>query len=263
KNTNQEMYSVAEDVIRLLQITDMHLQESPDIEMKGVNPEERFLQVMDSIEDQRADLLLLTGDLTHHAVAAYSRLSDKLQQLDFPSYWIPGNHDLVGEMYQFSRLGYGQKVIEQGNWRILLLDSTAEPDGIGGGSLAEPELEFLRAELEECSENMNLLLVLHHHPVSVNSAWQDKIMLGNAGQFWSIIDVFPQIRGVIFGHVHHSWRLCRGDVKLFSCPSTAAQFKSCTDLPEIEEDPDLSGPAFGHYELYPDGNIISKIRRLS
>ncbi len=253
---------MAEPVVRLLQVSDMHLQECPDTKLKGVNPEQRFLQVITQVKEQEADLLLLTGDLSHHSPSAYQRLSDRLQQLPFPSYWIPGNHDLTGEMYQFADLGYGQKVIERGNWRILLLDSTAKPDGKGGGSLSDPELVFLATELEETSMDQHVLIVLHHHPVSVDSIWQDQIMLGNANQFWSIVDGYDQVRAVMFGHVHQSWQLQRGDIALFSVPATTAQFKACTDNAEIETDPELAGPAFATYELFDDGSVIYEVTRL-
>ncbi|MGB0203815.1 MAG: metallophosphoesterase [Neptuniibacter sp.] len=254
---------MAEPCLRLIQVTDMHLQDRPEIEMRGVNPEERFLAVMDEVSLQKADMLLLTGDLTHHSKPAYQRLSTYLQHLTFPSYWIPGNHDLTGEMFKFADCGYGRKVVEQGGWRILLLDSSSSPDGRGSGSLSEAELDFLSTELEETAHSQNVLLVLHHNPVSVNSEWQDAIMLANADQFWSIVERYPQVKGVMFGHVHQAWQLERNNLKLFSCPATAAQFKSCTASSETENIPELSGPAYAIYELHENGLITQKVKRLT
>lgn len=254
---------MAEPCLRLIQVTDMHLQDRPEMEMRGVNLEERFLAVLDEVSQQKADMLLLTGDLTHHSKPAYQRLSTYLQRLTFPSYWIPGNHDLTGEMFKFADHGYGRKVVEQGGWRILLLDSSSSPDGRGSGSLSEPELDFLSTELEETTHRQNVLLVLHHNPVSVNSEWQDAIMLANADQFWSIVERYPQVKGVMFGHVHQAWQLERKNLKLFSCPATAAQFKSCTASSETEDNPELSGPAYAIYELHENGLIIQKVKRLT
>jgi len=253
---------VAEVCLRVLQITDMHLQETPDIELRGVNPEQRFLSVLNHLRTEEADMLLLTGDLSHHSIPAYTRLSDYLQQLDIPSYWIPGNHDLSGEMFRFAEQGYGTKSIDLSGWRILMLDSTSMPDGRGGGALSEPELQFLRTELDEAAEELNILLVLHHNPVSVDSRWQDSIMLANADQFWSTVNCYPQVKGVVFGHVHQTWALERDGVKLFSAPATAAQFKSRTERPETEDNHELSGPAYATYELCDDGTITQKVRRL-
>lgn len=257
-----KLFSVADDVIRLLQVSDLHLQQEPDQLMRGENVEQRFLKVLQALQQESADLLLLTGDLSHHAPAAYPRLCEYLRSLNYPACWIPGNHDLPGEMYAQAQPDLGRKVVELGNWKILLLDSTAQPDGRGSGALSEPELDFLSTELEESSPQQHVLIVLHHNPVSVSSRWQDEIGLANADQFWSLLDCYPQVRGVLFGHVHQSWHLQRGSVQLFSVPATAPQFKRACDSAEIETDPALSGPAYGRYQLAETGEILTEIVRL-
>lgn len=146
------------DSVRLLQVTDMHLQQDPTTLMRGENVERRFQHVMQHIEGETADLLLLTGDLTHHAPAAYDRLALSLQDLPFPSCWLPGNHDLIDEMARFSALGYNRKVVEQGAWRVILLDSTASPDGKGGGSLATEELTFFVQQLAQTASDQHVLV---------------------------------------------------------------------------------------------------------
>lgn len=254
---------MAEADLHLLQVSDMHLQASPESLLHGVNVEQRFLQVLEKIRHEQADLLLLTGDLSHHAPEAYSRLSEYLEQLPFPSIWIPGNHDLSGEMYRFAGRGYGQKVVDKGRWRLLMLDSTADPDGHGGGALSEPELEFLRTELEMTDKDQHVLIVLHHHPVSVNSVWQDRIMLANAPQFWSVVERYPQVKGVVFGHVHQAWQMQRGQVSLFSVPATARQFKVGTVESERESDPRLDRPAYARYCLSSSGQIEQSLIRVS
>ena len=87
-------------------------------------------------------------------------------------------------------------------------------------------------------------------------------MLANADQFWSIVERYPQVKGVMFGHVHQAWQLERNNVKLLSCPATAAQFKSCTASSETEDIHELSGPAYAIYELHENGLITQKVKRL-
>ncbi|WP_286236753.1 metallophosphoesterase [Neptuniibacter halophilus] len=254
---------MAEPVLSLLQISDLHLQQAPEKLLHQEQPEARLRSVLEQIRSESADWLLLTGDLSHHAPAAYDRLSDYLQTLPYPARWIPGNHDLPAEMFRFAGLGYGEKVIEQNGWKIVLLDSTASPDGQGAGSLSEPELEFLATELAQSDPEQHLLLVLHHNPVSVNSVWQDRIGLQNSDQFWSVVECYPQVRGVVFGHVHQAWQLQRGSVRLFSVPATAAQFKAGCESPEIETDTTLAGPAYARYQLLADGEIQVRVNRLA
>ncbi len=248
--------------IRLLQVTDMHLQQEPSCLMRGANVEARFQQVIHQIEQENADFLLLTGDLTHHAPAAYDRLSSCLQGLPFPARWIPGNHDLVDEMVRFSDLGYNQKVIVRGDWRIILLDSTSQPDGRGGGALSPEELDFLNTQLAILTEQQHVLLVLHHHPVTVQSEWMDRIGLANHKAFWALLDTYSQVKGVVFGHVHQEFQQHRGNVKLLACPATAPQFKPFSASAITEDDPRFMGPAYRRIQLYDDGKIQSEVVRL-
>lgn len=250
------------ETITLLQVSDMHLQQEPDMLLKGVNVEQRFQKVLAEIKAQSADALLLTGDLTHHAPKAYDRLVSYIDDLSYPSYWIPGNHDLPEEMERFADTELASRVETFDDWKLIFLDSSSNPDGKGSGSLSESELEFLKTELSQTMPDQHVLLVLHHHPVSVQSRWQDEICLGNTDQFWRIVDLYPQVKGVIFGHVHQSWTLQRGDIQLFSVPATAAQFKAQTDSSEVEDDPKLAGPAYGRYQLHSCGKISQQVIRL-
>lgn len=254
---------MADVPVRILQISDLHLQKHPTELLYGVNVEQRFQRVLVELQRQTADLLLLTGDLSHHAGAAYQRISDGLQTLAYPAFWIPGNHDLPGEMMKFAEYGYGQKVIDKGRWKIIMLDSTAKPDGRGSGALSEPELEFLRTELDETELDRFVLLVLHHNPVSVDSEWQDAIGLANRQQLWSVLEHYPQVRGAVFGHVHQALELWHGKVQLFSVPAIAPQFKAKCDDFTLEDDPELVGPAFASYVLQANGQISVRVDRLS
>lgn len=249
--------------VRLLQVTDMHLQQDPTTLMRGENVERRFQHVMQHIEGEAADLLLLTGDLTHHAPAAYDRLALSLQGLPFPSCWLPGNHDLIDEMARFSALGYNRKVVEQGAWRVILLDSTASPDGKGGGSLANEELAFFAQQLAQTASDQHVLVALHHHPVPVKSEWMDNIGLGNKNDFWALVDSCPQVKGVVCGHVHHAVQQQRGAVNVLASPATAPQFKPFSAVATTEDDLRFTGPAYRRIQLYDDGEIQSDVVRLT
>ena len=43
---------------------------------------------------------------------------------------------------------------------------------------------------------------MHHHPVLMNSQWIDNHRLINQAQLWQSIEKTPQVKGIIFGHVH-------------------------------------------------------------
>ncbi|MFW1677581.1 metallophosphoesterase [Pontibacter sp. JAM-7] len=245
--------------VELLQLTDLHLPEQPGTLRRGQDAEQRFQLALAAVADSDADLLLLTGDLTHHAPSAYRRLVDAVAKLPFPSCWIPGNHDLPDAMAAFPALN--RKWLEFPHWRVILLDSTAAPNGLGGGSLAAAELLFLQQQLQDANDK-HCLVVLHHNPMPVQSAWQDRISLGNPDAFWQCIEASQQVRAVVFGHLHHRRDERRGDVALYCSPATAPQYRAGTEEPEDEPDTYLAAPAFSRYRLWPDGSIDVSVTHL-
>ncbi|NJM46499.1 MAG: hypothetical protein HC860_10200 [Alkalinema sp. RU_4_3] len=80
----------------VVQITDTHLFAEPEGEMFGCRTRETFDTVIEAIAqlETKPDLLLLTGDVSQDdSVASYVYVRSRLQDLNIPSYWLPGNHD--------------------------------------------------------------------------------------------------------------------------------------------------------------------------
>lgn len=251
--------------IHLIQVTDLHLQNTADTLFRGINVELRWHRVIDDIcqKGAVADLLMLTGDLVHHSgIPAYERVYDSIKRLPFSSVWIPGNHDDVAQMRQVGHPSLNRKRVDIGDWCILLLDSTSEPDGKGAGELAESELLFLQQQLQK-SQNQHVLIVLHHNPVSVQSRWQDEIALRNADAFWTQVSRSDRVRAVVFGHVHQQWSLTHQGVPLFSAPAVAPQFKARSETMALEDNETLSGPGYVSYRLSALGEVsVDKVVRL-
>lgn len=248
----------------VLQISDCHLPPEAGGLFRGIDPERQLHAIADDIRMRfpDADCLLLTGDLTHHGGAdAYRRLLDAVGGLAPACHWLPGNHDVSEVMAEVARDGLQQKLVDLVRWRLLLLDSTALPDGRGGGSLDTAELTWLEESLATAGERP-VLIALHHNPVAVDSDWQDTIMLGNPEAFWQVVDRYPQVRGVIFGHVHQAHALQRGEVALFAAPSTAVQFQARQADFRVEPDPQLAQPGYRVYRLQDDGRLKSRVVRV-
>lgn len=248
-------------IIRLLQVTDCHLQQSAAQEFHQVNPDQRLLETFATCRQQRYDHLLLSGDLVHHGYPeAYLRLTEYSEGLATHSHWIPGNHD---DAAMVAAAGHPTpKVVEDGNWTLLLLDSTAHPDGVGSGSLGKQALTNLEKAINSVATE-HLLIALHHPPVAIGSPWQDQIMLGDAEQLWQLLAKTDKLRGVIFGHLHqHHQRLYRG-VQLFCSAASVNQFCRYTQSPEREQTGQLALPGFRSYELHPDGKIYSQAHRVA
>ncbi len=250
------------------QITDCHLQDDPCQDYRGFNVEQHLDRVVENLllQTPAADLILWSGDLVHHGgPEGYRRLSQRLAQLPVPSYWIPGNHDDMTLMQQVgSQFGgqLNQRSLVTGGWGIILLDSTSEPDGRGGGSLAQCELDFLQQQLQRF-QDYHCLVVLHHNPLPVESDWQDQIMLGNADQFWRVLGQHHHVRAVINGHVHQSSDRMHNGVRVMMTPATSVQFKAACQQLILEDDPVLKQPGYRCLELYPDGRIETSVKRVA
>ena len=264
------LHSAHPQRLKLVVISDLHLPERREDRYRGFDVEAHLAQVLAHIERHHPDFdaLLLGGDLVQHGGAeAYRRLCGYLQ--DFaglrgkPWFWIPGNHDCRTTMRQLRPDHPAQ--LQWGRWRLLLLDSSYRPDGRGSGELGEPQLAWLEQRLKDVVANQQLpLLLVHHHPLTVDSAWQDAIMLADAEAFWGVLQrQLPQAYPAwgLCGHIHQARRWQSGAVRWFSCPSTAVQFVAGTAemaLATPERDGNEALPGYRWLELAAQ-NIASDV----
>ena len=253
------------DYTTLLQITDCHLQEHADIPFKGFYPDARLDQVIAGIKNTRSKLeqplydhLLLTGDLAHDtALSVYARILEKTKDLAQQRHWIPGNHDDLDLMTQFSEVQ--SNIIVANNWGVVLLNSTSNPNGIGSGSLSITELDLLASSAH--LEVEHLLVVLHHPPIDLGSRWQDEIKLANADEFWRVLKTIKKVRAIVFGHVHQEHHVKINGIELFATPATAPQFKKGQVTPVLEDNPEFALPAYREFKLFSDGCIETQVYR--
>lgn len=248
--------------VKIVQLTDLHLQQHVGVEFKGVMPDQNLQQCLAWLQQQDYDLLLLTGDLSHAGYeSAYQRLLTYMQAIDKPWYWLPGNHDDAELM---SRM-HPQEVdavrsLSIGQWQLLLLNSTHEPDGRGSGSIAASHLVQLSDALK-ASAQPHSMIVLHHNPLAVDSSWQDEIMLDNDAEFLQVLDTAAgqQVKVVLCGHIHQEQDKQRHGVRYLGSPATSAQF--AIKQQQFLLQPEL-GPGLRTITLHADGSIDTQVVRL-
>ncbi|OEY66604.1 3',5'-cyclic-AMP phosphodiesterase [Marinobacter sp. X15-166B] len=245
--------------IQVLQLTDPHLMAAADATLLGVNTRDSLDAVIAAVkaEPVQPDLILVTGDLTQDASpAAYQALADKLAEFDCPSHWIPGNHDNADVLKAVAGPLASHKHLLREDWQIVLLDSSQR--GNVAGWLADEELAFLDHTLQQHAEQP-ALIALHHHPVDIASGWMDGIGLHNREAFWAVIDRHPQVRAVVWGHIHQTLDQYRGKVRLLATPSTCIQFEAGSDTFSVEE----RAPGYRWLTLLPSGELITEVKRAS
>lgn len=242
------------------QITDTHLFADPNQEKKGIVTAKSLQSVIERVEQlqPQPDLLLLTGDLSQDETPeSYQHLYNGLSPLSIPTYWIPGNHDDLSLMEQHlaQEPFFPHKSFQLGGWQFILLNS-AIPSCVYG-ELSSQSLEWLEHQLQKAN-NSPTLIATHHPPLFVNSDWIDNISLQNPDNLLAILERYPQVQLVIFGHIHQDFSRERQRIHYFGTPSTGVQFSPNLQEFQIDSLP----PGFRLFNLYPDGTWETKVERV-
>ncbi|MCL4780743.1 MAG: metallophosphoesterase [Gammaproteobacteria bacterium] len=243
--------------LRILHISDPHLHASREACMRGVNTDASLLACLEHAfaDPHKPDLVLATGDLVQDETRqGYERFRELLGKPGMPVHCLPGNHDSIEAMQAvlsdapFRLCGIG----DYPPWRLVILNSRTAGDD--GGFIATQELENLQQALGTHREG-HVLIALHHQPVPMGSRWLDTVGLRNADAFLAIVDRCPQVRAIVWGHVHQASDRLRNGVRLISTPSTCAQF-----LPEADNFAlDTRPPGYRWLDLRPDGTIGTSV----
>jgi Icc protein len=242
------------------QLTDTHLFADRTQEMLGCRTNPSFEAVIAAIAQlhPQPDILLLTGDLSQDETReSYLYLRSQIDPLQIPTYWIPGNHDqgLVDmEQALNSAIISTDKEFQKGDWNFILLNTMML--GKVQGRLSIAELTRLEQQLQHPQP---AIVVLHHPPLPVGAACMDRIRLENSDELFAILDRFPQVRIVLFGHIHHATEQLRGDVRYIGTPSTCVQLKPNSEVFTIDPQP----PGFRLLRLYADGQYETEVRRVA
>lgn len=253
------MPRTADAPLLLVQLTDSHLFAETDATLLGMNTHDSLQRVIERVlqEQPGIDLLLATGDLSQDGtLESYRRFLRMTAQIAAPARWLCGNHD---ERPQMAQAAAGSDlldpVVDIGNWRITLLDS-AVPGSVPG-YLADDQLQLLAQSLSEAPERHHLIC-LHHQPVSIDCAWMDPIGLRNPHALFEVLDRFPQVRALLWGHIHQEIDRERHGVRLLASPSTCIQF-----APHSEEFRlDTKAPGYRWLRLHGDGRLETGVSRV-
>lgn len=255
---SQDMLSLGMVNPQLLQFSDLHL--SKEEQLMGINCDESFAAVKAlASQFHHIDLTLLTGDISQdNSEASYSKCREVFRHQKHPVAWITGNHDdlsMQNDLLSDGAITPIKRILFK-HWQLLLLNSQIE--GQVCGAIKAQELEFIAQAAKEYPEH-HLMLVMHHHPVPMNSAWIDKHCLTNSDELWQAIANIPQVKSIMFGHVHQEVDVMYNNVRVVGAPSTSVQFTPLQD----EFSVDSLQPGFRHLELLADGSIKTKVHRVS
>ncbi len=247
--------------VKLLQITDTHLFAPNDGCLLSVNTADSFHAVVNEICIQKVeyDAILATGDISQdHSPESYQRFSQGIQQLEQDCFWLPGNHDYkpnMGTILPSPQIHTKEHVLLGKHWQMILLDSQVV--GVPHGRLSDQQLILLEQKLSQYPDR-HALVLLHHHPVLVGSAWLDQHTLKDSEAFWDIIQLHSNVKAVLCGHVHQNMERTHLGVKVMATPSTCVQFKPNSNDFAL----DKMSPGWRELELHADGTLTTEVKRL-
>ncbi|MGJ3253840.1 MAG: 3',5'-cyclic-AMP phosphodiesterase [Elainellaceae cyanobacterium] len=247
--------------LRVAQITDTHLFADTEEALRGCQTAQTLQAVIQSLQQRSPDpdFILLTGDLSQDETpASYQQLRHLFHACRVPIYWIPGNHDDFRVMHDILNASpwISDKSFMQGGWKFVLLDSTVR--GCTHGELSSQSLEWLDQQLNDARPHPTMV-VLHHPPLPVGSAWIDELGLHHPQAFQEILDRHPQVKVVLFGHIHQAFDIHHRGIRYLATPSSCVQFKPNSSEFAV----DTASPGFRVLSLYPDGHIETQVERVS
>lgn len=194
-------------MLKFIHLTDLHITGTGETH-EGYDTfaatQRAFRHAIDLFPD--ADFIVVTGDLANWGEpAAYRRLEEFSRTIDLPLFLMIGNHDnrenffeVFGERHPFA-MPFAQYGVDFDRYRLLFLDTQAI--GTHGGTLCSRRLAWLEGEL--AASNKDVLLFMHHHPVSFGAPSLDAKGMDNWPEFHRVLARHRgRIRHIFHGHCH-------------------------------------------------------------
>ncbi|MDH4570171.1 3',5'-cyclic-AMP phosphodiesterase [Pseudomonas sp. BN414] len=250
----------ADESVLLVQLSDSHLFAEADGKLLGMETRDSLLRVIDQVlrEQPRIDLVLATGDLSQDgSVESYEAFRDLTAVIPAPARWFPGNHDEVPVMRDVcAGTAELEPIVDFPHWRLVLLDSTIA--GAVPGHFPAEQLAFLESALEGAGER-HVLVSFHHHPVPIGCTWMDPIGVRNPDSLFAVLDRYPQVRALLWGHVHQEFDQVRNGVRLLASPSTCVQFAPGSEDFCVGNE----APGYRWLRLTRDGRVETGVSRVT
>lgn len=250
---------MAPQPFKMVQISDAHLMADAEGSLLGVKTLDSYQAVVERVREKEGhvDLVLLSGDLSQDgSKTSYEYIENTIKTLNAPVYFIPGNHDDFSVMNQIfpSNVISSEKHIVLKDWQLILLNS--QIPGAVEGYLNAEQLKFLQTCLKKYP-TLPAIVAFHHHPIPMGVKWLDNLGVRNADEFWKVAAGFPNIKFVLFGHVHQEFKQEVEGIPCFGVPSTCIQFKPKQEKFGLDYQP----PGYRWVQLYQDGRFETGIQR--
>ncbi len=240
--------------MHIIQLTDIHLSVA-DEKPYDIDVRTNFLKALDIISDLKPDLLVISGDLCYDVgmPEIYNWIKSHLDQLPFPYFLIPGNHDntpMMIDCFELENTSHNGQLFyryDEGPQPILFLDTQDY-------TLPSLQTKWLAEQLEGMTGPV--CIFMHHPPTDMQVPYMDQNhALKNSEEVMSILLNYPDTISIFTGHYHVDKSLRKQHLDVHITPSTFFQID--WNSPDFKVDHKRCG--FRSIEMSENGIIHSVI----
>jgi Icc protein len=244
--------------LTIVHLSDCHLFANTEQCGNGaINPYISLQSVLAKIAVLQADLVIASGDISgDESVHSYQHFQQLWREstIRAPLMVLPGNHDnecLLADVLS-KEYNWPTSLSLAPHWQVHGLNSKATGTQ---GSVSDQQLSTLAQQLKAHPDIYHLIAV-HHHPIACGG-WMDAHSWHNREGFMDLVACHPQVKAVVYGHIHHASEQMRQDCRFLSVPSTCWQWANQAEFACSGE-----SPGYRVLTLYPDGQLSSQVERI-
>lgn len=246
--------------MQIIQISDCHLfADTQKVGYQNINPYLSLQCILKEVSSYQPDLLLVTGDVSGDgSLKSYQHFKTLLAQSELTCEVsiLPGNHDhpdkLQTEFAATQLWNHSPLDTCDAKWQIHLVNTHHQGTL---GSISGHDLAALSNKLEQHPHKYHLIAT-HHHPVDCGG-WMDKHEWVNRREFIELIECYPAVKGVVYGHIHSDIDTTINNIRYLACPSTCWQWDA-TESFSVSE----LMPGYRVINLLENGQISTSVNRL-
>lgn len=223
----------------------------------AINPYVSLQSVLANIALLQTDLVIASGDISgDESVQSYQHFQQLWRQsgIKAPLMVLPGNHDneqLLADVS--SNQHHWPTSLSLGpHWQVHGLNSKATGTQ---GSVSEQQLNILARQLKTQPDVYHLIAV-HHHPIACGG-WMDAHSWNDRQHFVDLVACHGQVKGVVYGHIHHASEHQQQHCRFLSVPSTCWQWANQLEFACSDE-----LPGYRVLTLHADGQLSSQVERI-
>lgn len=191
--------------VRILQVSDLHVGAHDD----GRADVETAIRTLAA--DERPELVIATGDLTHRNRAdQHRRAGGFLRSLERPVVAVPGNHDLpalpprrvLAPFAAFAAVWGETEPVYRSAGAVVCCLNSVRPWRYQRGALSPEQLERVRSTFADAPPEALRVVALHHHLASAPWRTGKRPIPRRAPALASLASAGVEL--VIAGHIHQS-----------------------------------------------------------